>query len=49
MVSESGPAHDRTYVVNVLFNDIVLASGTGKTKKGAEEDAAKNALKKRVV
>ena len=49
VVSESGPAHDRTYVVNVLFNDIVLASGTGKTKKGAEEDAAKNALKKRVV
>ena len=49
VVSESGPAHDRTYVVNVLFNNIVLASGTGKTKKGAEEDAAKNALKKRVV
>ena len=48
-ISESGPAHDRTYVVNVLFNDIVLASGTGKSKKAAEEDAAKNALKKRSV
>ena len=49
VVSESGPAHDRTYVVNVLFNDIILASGQGKSKKAAEEEAAKNALKKRVV
>ena len=48
-ISETGPSHDRTYVVNVLFNDIVLASGTGKSKKAAEEDAAKNALKKRSV
>lgn len=48
-ISETGPAHDRTYVVNVLFNDIVLASGTGKSKKAAEEDAAKNALKKRSI
>ena len=48
-ISETGPAHDRTYVVNVLFNDIVLASGKGKSKKAAEEDAAKNALKKRSV
>lgn len=46
---EIGPAHDRTYFVNVMFNDIVLASGTGKSKKAAEEDAAKNALKKRSV
>ena len=48
-IEESGPAHDRTYVVNVLFNEIVLATGTGKSKKAAEEDAAKNALKKRSV
>lgn len=48
-ISETGPAHNRTYVVNVMFNDIILASGTGKTKKAAEEDAAKNALQKRVV
>lgn len=49
VIQESGPAHDRTYVVNVLFNEIVLASGTGKSKKAAEEDAARNALKKRSV
>jgi ribonuclease-3 len=49
VVSEHGPAHDRTFVVNVLFNDIVLASGSGKSKKIAEQEAAKNALKKRSV
>ena len=48
-IAETGPAHNRTFVVNVLFNDIVLASGTGKSKKAAEQDAAKNALKKRSV
>ena len=48
-IKESGPAHNKTYYVNVMFNDIVLASGTGKTKKAAEQDAAKNALKKRSV
>ena len=47
LVKEEGPAHDRTFVVNVLFNDIVLATGTGKTKKAAEEDAASKALAKR--
>lgn len=45
----SGPAHDRVYTVNAMFNEIVLASGTGKSKKSAEQDAAKNALKKRSV
>lgn len=48
-LEESGPAHDRTYVVQVLFNEIILATGTGKTKKEAEQDAAKNALKKRSI
>jgi ribonuclease-3 len=49
LVSQKGPAHDRTFTVNVMFNDIVLASGTGKSKKAAEEEAAKNALAKRSV
>lgn len=47
LIKEDGPAHDRTFVVNVLFNDIVLATGTGKSKKAAEEDAASKALAKR--
>ncbi len=42
-----GPAHDRTFYVSVHFGDMTLAVGKGKRKKDAEEDAAKNALKKR--
>jgi len=44
-----GPAHDRAFVSEVLFNDEVLAVGKGKTKKASEQDAAKNALKKKAV
>ena len=46
-IKETGPAHDKTYYVNVLFNDIVLGTGVGKSKKAAEEAAAKDALQKR--
>lgn len=49
LTNEKGPAHDRTFTVEVLFKDVVLASGTGKSKQEAEEAAAKNALKKRSV
>lgn len=49
LVKQSGPAHDRTFIVNVLFNEIVLGTGSGKSKKAAEEAAAKDALSKRSV
>jgi ribonuclease-3 len=45
--AQDGPAHDRTFTVDVMFNDIVLATGVGKSKKAAEEDAAHKALEKR--
>lgn len=48
-IETSGPAHDRTFKVNVVYNDIVLATGVGKSKKAAEEDAANKALEKRSV
>ena len=48
-IDQKGPAHDRTFFVNVMFNDIVLATGCGKSKKAAEEDAARKALEKRSV
>ena len=48
-VEQTGPAHDRTFKVNVLFNGIVLGTGEGKSKKKAEEMAAKSALSKRSV
>ena len=49
VVEQKGPAHDRTFKVHVLFNDIVLGVGEGKSKKKAEEMAAKDALSKRSV
>ena len=48
-VETSGPAHDRTFKVQVLFNGIILGTGVGKSKKKAEEMAAKDALSKRSV
>ncbi len=49
LIGEEGPAHDRTFEVQVLFNGIVLGRGKGKSKKSAEEAAAKDALSKRRV
>ena len=48
-ISQRGPAHDRTFTVQVKYNDIVLGTGEGKSKKKAEEMAAKDALSKRSV
>ena len=48
-VSQKGPAHDRTFTVQVIYSDIVLGTGEGKSKKKAEEMAAKDALSKRCV
>ena len=48
LVKEEGPAHDKTFTVEVVFDDIVLGVGVGSTKKKAEQEAAKAALEKRV-
>ena len=43
MVGESGPDHDKTFRVEVCVADI-CEEGTGKSKKTAEQDAARKAL-----
>jgi len=43
-ISESGPDHMKTFVVEVRCNGNYLASGKGKSKKEAERSAAKAAL-----
>ncbi len=48
LVKESGPAHDKTYVVNVVINDMIFGTGTGKSKKEAEQKAAFDAYRKSV-
>ena len=45
-VEEFGPVHDRSFVVKVYINDHVWGQGVGKSKKKAEQEAAKEALLK---
>ena len=49
LIKESGPDHNKIFTVNVSCDGKVLAEGQGKTKKGAEMEAARNALAKIVV
>ncbi len=42
----SGPDHNRTFEVAIILDGKVLARGEGSSKKKAEQDAAKEALKK---
>ena len=46
IVNESGPAHDKTFEAMVKVDGIKLGRGIGKTKKDAEQEAAKVALSK---
>lgn len=41
---ESGPDHDRHFVVEVCLNNNVIGHGEGHSKKQAEQQAAKEAL-----
>jgi ribonuclease-3 len=45
LVSEKGPAHKRTFSVEVRLSDKVLARSKGTSKKTAEQAAAEKALK----
>jgi ribonuclease-3 len=47
LVSEKGPAHDRTFVVEVHLGGEVLARSKGPSKKSAEQTAAEKVLKAR--
>ena len=44
VVKESGPDHNKIFEVEVLVDNIVFATGKGRNKKAAEQDAAKNAI-----
>lgn len=41
---EEGPDHNKTFFIEVKVGEEVLAVGSGKSKKQAEQDAARNAL-----
>lgn len=44
VISETGPAHAKQFEVAIYVNDELISKGLGKSKKMAEQDAAKNAL-----
>ena len=44
LVEESGPDHDKRFVVEVHLNSNVIGRGAGGSKKKAEQNAAKEAL-----
>jgi ribonuclease-3 len=43
-VSESGPEHEKTFIVRVVWEGNVLGEGNGRSKKQAETAAAEDAL-----
>ena len=44
VISESGPDHERVFVTEVFWNDLVLGEGTGRSKKESESRAAYAAI-----
>ena len=48
VVHEEGPSHNKTFTVEVRIDDIVYGRGVAHSKKEAEQEAAKDALKKSV-
>lgn len=49
LLKEEGPAHNRTFTMEVKIDNIVYGVGTANSKKEAEQEAAKNALEKLAV
>jgi len=45
VIKESGPDHNKTFEIGIYFKKKILGRGIGKSKKEAEQEAAKNALK----
>ena len=46
LAGESGPDHDKRFQVEVSLNGTVVGMGSGTSKKRAEQDAARDAIKK---
>jgi len=45
LISQSGPEHEKTFVVRVVWEGMALGQGTGRSKKHAETAAAVEALR----
>lgn len=49
IVKEEGPAHNKTFTMNVMIDNIIYGTGVGSSKKEAEQEAAKYALEKLAI
>ena len=45
VADESGPSHERNYVVEVLIGEHIVGRGQGRSKRLAEHEAARDALR----
>lgn len=45
VLSQTGPEHDKTFVVQAIWEGIVLGKGVGRSKKQAETAAAEEAMR----
>lgn len=46
VINEEGPAHNKTFTVEVKIDDVIYGKGMAHSKKEAEQNAAHDALKK---
>lgn len=44
LISESGPDHDKEFIMQVMIGNKAYGEGHGKSKQTSQEDAAKNTL-----
>ena len=44
VISETGPDHDKRFKTSLMIGERVIATGMGRSKKEAEQQAAKMAL-----
>ena len=45
LIDEQGPDHEKMFTVSIELNSLSIAKGVGRSKKAAEQEAAKEALK----
>ncbi|TKJ42476.1 ribonuclease III [candidate division LCP-89 bacterium B3_LCP] len=45
VIDESGPDHDKRYLIEVYLDDTLVGTGSGRTKKEAEQQAARKGVK----
>ncbi|HOM43852.1 MAG TPA: putative dsRNA-binding protein [Bacillota bacterium] len=44
MVREEGPDHDKTFEVELYLNNRIIGRGEGRSKKDAQQSAARDAI-----